>query len=286
MSDESIGGRVAQDRAGMNVIFVHSRLDDAGLSLAAFRVYCHIARRAGSKEGAYPGIKSVARICDLSENTARRAIAELEARNFLKIIRSQGGRMAHTYFLTAADEWKMAPLQNLKGSKSEPHPFNDCTPPLQNLNPTPSPAAEKGIPSRESNKGNPIKTPETPPQAGGLGLDLPEPPEWLEPAERTPQQITIGLWFKRRASTPWSEPETRAWRKITKRTQPEELAEQIRLLGEYYTAKIPDTARDFRRRDVLTLLNNWPGELDRARNFTPNPTPKNEPERYQPKSWK
>lgn len=130
------------------------------------------------------------------------------------------------------------------------------------------------------------KPPETPPQADGLGLDLPEPPEWIKPADRSPEQITVGSWLKRCASTPWSEPETRAWRKITKRTQPEELAEQIRLIGEYYTAKIPDTARDFRRRDVLTLLNNWPGELDRARNFTPNPTPKNEPERYQPKSWK
>jgi hypothetical protein len=47
-------------------------------------------------------------------------------------------------------------------------------------------------------------------------------------------------------------------------------------LAAYYTAPlswlreqwgVPGTEKDFRRRDLLTLLNNWQGELDRARKF-------------------
>ena len=48
-------------------------------------------------------------------------------------------------------------------------------------------------------------------------------------------------------------------------------------MATYYTARIPRT-EDFRRRDLATLLNNWSGELDRARQFAaatkPGPPPK------------
>ena len=39
-----------------NIIFVHSLLDDFGLTPPQFRVYCHLARRAG-KRGAFPAVE-------------------------------------------------------------------------------------------------------------------------------------------------------------------------------------------------------------------------------------
>lgn len=53
----------------------------------------------------------------------------------------------------------------------------------------------------------------------------------------------------------------------------ENFAEQIGLMSAYYRASADELREhwrakpgdDFRRRDVLTLLNNWPGEVDRAR---------------------
>ena len=41
-------------------------------------------------------------------------------------------------------------------------------------------------------------------------------------------------------------------------------ADEIALMEGYYLAEI-DRDEDFRRRDLITLLNNWNGELDRAR---------------------
>jgi hypothetical protein len=37
-------------------------------------------------------------------------------------------------------------------------------------------------------------------------------------------------------------------------------------LEQYYMAKM-SADQDYRRRDVVTLLNNWNGEIDRARAF-------------------
>lgn len=67
----------------------------------------------------------------------------------------------------------------------------------------------------------------------------------------------IGKWFNRRQGTLWTLAEGIALDLI--RPQDEDLDE----LESYYLADIP--REDYRRRDLLTLLNNWNGELDRAR---------------------
>jgi hypothetical protein len=46
-------------------------------------------------------------------------------------------------------------------------------------------------------------------------------------------------------------------------------AEDLKLIEAYYNFSHPPAA-DYRRRDLQTLLNNWPGELDRARRFRPS----------------
>lgn len=109
-----------------------------------------------------------------------------------------------------------------------------------------------------------VQTPNPPeppasPSLDGFSLETVEP----EPKVWTPneQQLTVARWFNRRETTQWSDKERRAW----KAANPQ--APDIALLASYYTAEIPKQW-DYRRRDLLTLLNNWPGELDRARRFT------------------
>lgn len=73
----------------------------------------------------------------------------------------------------------------------------------------------------------------------------------------------IGKMFGRREGTLWSVAEAVALKSVN--PSPEEIA----LMGTYYLAHIAKD-QDFRRRDLLTLLNNWNGELDRARIFEPD----------------
>ncbi|MFA9263056.1 MAG: hypothetical protein ACEQSB_06975 [Undibacterium sp.] len=72
--------------------------------------------------------------------------------------------------------------------------------------------------------------------------------------------IQIGAWFDRKSETLWTVAEAAALMMI-RPTQSE-----IDGMGIYYSAQIM-ADDDIRRRDLGTLLNNWSGELDRARKF-------------------
>jgi len=64
-------------------LFIHSDLDDAGLSPAEFRVLAHLSRRAGKDGICHPGIRSIAETCGVSVNSARKAIEALEEKRFI-----------------------------------------------------------------------------------------------------------------------------------------------------------------------------------------------------------
>lgn len=69
----------------------------------------------------------------------------------------------------------------------------------------------------------------------------------------------IGVLYKRRASTPWDIKEISKLKEILKRPDCEiELSEIAALYGSGYK---------YRRQNIITLLNQWSGELDRARSF-------------------
>lgn len=80
-------------------------------------------------------------------------------------------------------------------------------------------------------------------------------------------KIRIGNLFKRRVTTPWSEKELRALAALRGVQEDDVVAVEA-----YYSERIPPE-KDFRRRDLLTLLNNWPGEVDRAK-ARPKPKPR------------
>jgi hypothetical protein len=122
----------------MPVAFIHSRLDDYGLTAAQFRIYCHVARRAGSGGSAFGCVKSMASICRLHPKTVTRALAVLTHRQLLEAKRRPG--RTTVYRLRPAATW--LPLSNGEVSKRAASP-------------------DKPIPSHPSqsdtDEGNPIK---------------------------------------------------------------------------------------------------------------------------------
>jgi sRNA-binding protein len=75
------------------------------------------------------------------------------------------------------------------------------------------------------------------------------------------EQRRLNAIFNRREATRWSKQEIAVWRILT--PIPEE---DFLHIEKYYKAKLPSNG-DYRRRDLSTLLNNWNGEVDRARQF-------------------
>lgn len=84
----------------------------------------------------------------------------------------------------------------------------------------------------------------------------------------TEQSKRIATIFHRKLTTPWTAKEKRAYRAIG--TVPEE---DLQALEAYYGAHWPPKRElNILRHDLLTFLNNFPGEVDRARNFKTHPT--------------
>lgn len=83
------------------------------------------------------------------------------------------------------------------------------------------------------------------------------------PAEPTPAEklrARIRSWFGQQETTLWGEKEKKAFAKVLKlKTTPED----IDILEAYYTAK----EKEFRRADHVTLMNNWNGEIVRAKKW-------------------
>ena len=106
-------------RTDFNVIFIHSRLDDYGLSPQQFRVYAHLARRAGSG-GAWSSVARMAHVCKLHPQTVRAALRVLVRHRL--ITRQPRPSTTPIYRLTKADQWE--PPTSITG-----HPSERITPP-------------------------------------------------------------------------------------------------------------------------------------------------------------
>lgn len=67
--------------------FIPAWLDEAGLSSAEFRTFCHILRSADNNTGkAWPSYKRMTKIMGMAKSTVRRCIEELERRKFIEKI--------------------------------------------------------------------------------------------------------------------------------------------------------------------------------------------------------
>ena len=134
--------------------FIHSKLDDAGLSPNQFRVYCHIVRRAGGIGGTYfESAPNCAAHCKVHIKTLRPVIAELLALNLIQLVDDPPGR-SKTYRVTSLEEWQ--PLPNgYPGIKLGRVSKRVGTPPNPIPGTPPNPIPTKVIPVRSSLEVNP-----------------------------------------------------------------------------------------------------------------------------------
>ncbi|MFC4427186.1 helix-turn-helix domain-containing protein [Deinococcus navajonensis] len=86
----------------MNVLFVHSAIDDYPLTPEEFRLYAHLARRAG-RGTAYPSINSMATACRMNADTARRCLHNLLTYRMLEAVERRGRTTLYT--LTKLSRW-------------------------------------------------------------------------------------------------------------------------------------------------------------------------------------
>lgn len=116
--DNEAENKVVQSTRGFNLIFLHSSLDDAELSMSEFRIYAHLSRRAGSPGGkCYSSVATVATVCKCTKNTVRAALVELESRKMLRKIERPG--FTNQWYLTPPDEWGPLPKEG-RGSTGDP----------------------------------------------------------------------------------------------------------------------------------------------------------------------
>ena len=97
-------------------IFVHSMLDDAGLSANEFRVYAHIARRAGCGM-AFPAVASIADVCRIHKDTVWAVLRSLEERGMVVRIARTGA--SNVYRLTDPKAWTH-PSDSATGKEGAP----------------------------------------------------------------------------------------------------------------------------------------------------------------------
>lgn len=135
------------------IAFVPALLDDYGLDPIEFRLYCHIARRAGANGICWESAATMAQTCGIGERTVRSKLRSLAARNMITR-HSRPGRTPEIR-LTSPEVW--SPRQQSAGVGGEPprqqtapHPGNRCRTPRQQ-------SAGDGIPSMVPPDGSPFK---------------------------------------------------------------------------------------------------------------------------------
>jgi hypothetical protein len=130
-------------------------------------------------------------------------------------------------------------------------------------------AEGKGREGNMERKGKDTPLPPKGDEEGGENHILPKNWKQLTSTERKQTRVNanskamnrIGRFFNRREGTLWSVAEAVALKNVAP------TSEEIQIMEIYYLDGSIEKDSDFRRKDLITLLNNWSGELDRARIF-------------------
>lgn len=132
--------------------FIPSHLDDAGLSPAEFRVYCHLVRNANKEGIAWTPYRRMIEITRLSKRTIRRCIESLEVdHKLIQKIRKRFGEPCR-YRLTAI----VPPEGQKAASNSASRAPIEAAPIVPPEHPNSATRAPSIVPP-EHHKGNPIK---------------------------------------------------------------------------------------------------------------------------------
>lgn len=118
--------------------FIHSSLDEAGLTVQEFRVFCHISRRANGGE-CYASAESMAAICRIKRDTLFAAIRALESRGMLE--RESKIGCPTVYRITLEKHWHPSPQTGQVEAATRP-PKRDRLGPVPNGDPSPQTGQE------------------------------------------------------------------------------------------------------------------------------------------------
>lgn len=165
---QSVTGQAVQPA----MMFVHSRLDEAGLSPAEFRVYGNLVRRANCGV-AWPSIGNIAKVCRLHPQTVRKAIRELVFRNMVQI-EPRAGETSR-YLVTPVSLWSPIPRID---------PLASNTPP-SNAQGTPDKPMDGNPSETDAGKGNP--------KEGDQGKEIQSLADAREESVTHPSVISISL---------------------------------------------------------------------------------------------
>src|ERR1700752_4423088 len=91
-----------------------------------------------------------------------------------------------------------------------------------------------------------------------------EPQKTNPKCPRTTEGQRIAKLFHRKPSTPWTDKEIRRFKSLKKAGCFDDPAELL-MVERYYEAERKKGSDGIHRRDLYTFLNNYGGELDRAR---------------------
>lgn len=134
-----------EEGRNLGIIFIHSQLDDLELSIYEFRIYAHLARRAGTGK-AFPAYGSMAKKCRMSRTKAIDAVNQLVKRRMIqkqKRMGEDGRNSSNLYTLTDPVEWT---LPNKDGSNEQVDGSPGEPPLVHDMNPPSSPGEPKGNP--------------------------------------------------------------------------------------------------------------------------------------------
>ena len=177
----------------------------------------------------FPSQEHIAHKARLSERQVRRVINKLISEGELKVIREAAGRGKRTVYKIFPK-----PGQNVLLSEFEKADIGDT---------------KRRTFETPSNIKKPSIEPSMPP-AGDLVSN---------------QADRIAALFKRQKTTPWSEKEVKSWKKLMK-FRPYLDEDELTMVERYYK-EARKKSDNYCRRDLLTFLNNYPGEVDRARSW-------------------
>jgi hypothetical protein len=157
----------AESKSDYSACFIHSVLDDYGLSLAEFRLVSHVSRRGNC----YESIPNIARVCRMDPKTAKRCIKTIVG---FKIL-SREFRKGRTSIL------KMRPMADwLPGPKDTP----SQTTPEEVEGPDTPPKRHPDHPGQKTpHKGNPSEV--NPSKGGGRAPSLENSAQWQLDKDRT-----------------------------------------------------------------------------------------------------
>lgn len=102
-----------------DLAFIPGKLDDFGLPASVFRVYCHIARRAGSDGTCYASLGTMATTCRLNIKTVQGSIADLRERGMISKDYRHG--RPSIYRLMPSSQWQPYPKEDHAQSDTIPN---------------------------------------------------------------------------------------------------------------------------------------------------------------------